>query len=58
MRMTPVILVMGDTEPESAIFRQSVFLVVKLGHQPSYRTFDLQPVLPIKYAEGMKAQNL
>ena len=27
------------------------------GHQPSYKTFDLQSVLPAKYARAMVTQN-
>ena len=50
---------MEDMEPELAIFyNQARLPVVGLGHQPRYKTFALQPVLPARRAGAMVAQSM
>ena len=50
---------MADTEPELGIFsRQTSLPVVGLGHYPSHKTFELQPILPARFSGEMVAQSL
>jgi hypothetical protein len=49
---------MGDMEPEpSTFYNQARLPVVGLGHQPSHKSFNLQPALPARCAGAMVVQN-